>query len=46
MGFKIESMLAQVPPFKWDHAELGALREFLVNEAREGRFSPCPGLPL
>ena len=37
---------AQVPPFDWKHAELGELRDFLIQEAKLGRFAPSNNLPL
>ena len=38
--------MSEVPPFDWAHAELDAIRDFLVSEAKEGRFKPAAGIPL
>ena len=45
-AFELLDSMSEVPPFDWLHAELDAIRDFLVSEAQEGRFKPSVGIPL
>ena len=36
----------QRAPFDWHHANLGPLRDTLLDAQRKGYFYPQPGIPL